>query len=208
MHGDLESLFGGGHETVHHDTHQHDIFEEASHFQNMGEGLVQALAMGTGLSSLLHPTSSLTDMHSHDLHLQDSEASDNFTHQNYWHDVSDLGSQAHLHLLRHSEAHDSNGDGVSDAASKDMGIGSIGEGTHHIVSLDWHDTNGHLHHSHGKDSDGDGWPDDLEQLAGTNPYDAASHPSLVEAHHFPTGTDENLPGTIDVTPSASPWLPV
>lgn len=208
MHGELESLLGAGHEMVHHDNHLHDTFEEAYSWQNAAEGLTQALTVGVGLSDLLHHTHSLTDMHSHDLHSQDSQSSDNFPHQDNWHDVSDRDSQAHLHLLRHSEAHDSNGDGVSDAASRDLGIGAIGEGTHHVVSLDWHDANGHLHHSHGKDSDGDGWTDDLEQLAGTNPYDATSHPSLVEAHHFPTGTGENLPGTIDVTPSASPWLPV
>ena len=207
MLGDLESLFGGGHELVHHDAHLHDTFEEASYFQNAAEGLIQALTVGTGLSDLLHHTHSLTDTQSHDLNSQDFPVGDN-SHQDHWHEVSDLGGQAHLHLLRHSEAHDSNGDGVSDAASKDLGVGAVGGSTHHAVSVDWHDASGHLHHSHGKDSDGDGWTDDVEQLAGTNPYDATSHPSLVEAHHFPEGSGENLPGTMDVTPSAAPWLPV
>lgn len=203
-------LFSGGHEMVHHDSHLHEIGEGTFHFQDAADNLMQSLTARTEVADLLHHVHSLPD--THDLHSQNLHSNDflesEHSSQGTWHDVGDPGDQAHLHLLRHSEAHDSNGDGVSDAASRDLGIGSVDGGAHQSVSLDWHDAGSHLHHSHSKDSDGDGWTDDVEQLAGTDPYNAASHPFLVEAHHFPAGSGENLPGTVDVTPSAAPWLPV
>ena len=209
MHGDLESFFGGGHEVVPHDTHQHDIFEEALFpVQSAAEGAMQVFSMGMGLAHLLHDTAHMTVTHLHGLHSHDAQTDTETSASQGWHEVNGVGNEPHLHLLRHSEAHDANGDGVSDAASRNLGINAVGGSTHQVVSLDWHDASGHLHHSHGKDSDGDGWTDDVERLAGTNPHDPNSHPSLVEAHHFPAGSGENLPGTIDVTPSAAPWYSV
>ena len=206
MHGDLESFFGGGHEIIHYDSHLHDPMEEAV-FPVLGaaEGVMQVFSLGDNFAHLLHDTIPATDFHSHFLDHQDHQAGAYVNDYHDWHDVGGVGHDVHLHILRHSEAQDSNSDGVSDAASRDLGIDPYNVHAHQPVVVDWHDTSGSLHHSSGKDSDGDGWSDDLERLAGTNPYDGASHPSLVEAHHYPAGSDENLPGTIDVVPAALPW---
>lgn len=204
MHGDIESFFGGGHEVVHHDAHLHDAADEAALVALSATVAAQAFNFGSNLPHLLHNT-----VHFHDTHHgsdQDNHQNDLDTHDpRLWQDASGLDHDLHLHLLKHSEAHDSNGDGVSDAASKDMGIDPSSE-YHQAVSVTWRDAHGHLHNNQGKDSDGDGWSDDIERVMGTDLYDAGSHPTLVEAHHFPAGSDENLPGTIDVTPSSSPWL--
>lgn len=207
MHGIFDSLLGGGHDLVSHDTHLHDVVEETPLLAlGAAEGAMQIFHLGAHLTHALHDTTHLTDAH-HPRHDSHAHTADHDTHNpRGWQDVGSAGSPPHLHLLRHSEAHDSNGDGISDAASKDLGLDPYAHNPHSSVHVDWHDASGHLHHSHGKDSDGDGWPDDIERMIGTDPHNAASHPSLVEAHHYPAGSDENLPGTMDVTPSTTLWI--
>jgi hypothetical protein len=208
MHGIFDSFMGGGHESVHHDTHLNDVFEEAPlSMAAPTEATMQVFGFDTHLIHPLHGILQPETHHSsidHQDHLADT---DTFDH-NVWHDVNTMGHEAHLHLVNHSQAQDSNGDGISDAVSNVLGVDSYAGGVHHTTNLDWQDASGHLHHSHGPDSDHDGWTNDLERLVGTDPNNPASHPSLVEAHHFPAGSDENLPGTIDVTPSSAPWYSV
>lgn len=116
-----------------------------------------------------------------------------------------LHDTAHLHLRQHSDAQDSNGDGVSDAASRDLGLDPYSVHGHHNFDVNWQDAGGHLHTNHGRDSDGDGWSDHLESAIGTDPHNSSNHPSLVEARHYPEGSDENLPGTYDATHANAPW---
>ena len=207
MHGDLDAFFGGGHETVHHDTHLQDAQDEAPFLvAGAADAAAQMFHFGANLTHIFHDTAHLSDAHHHEPDHQDNHADHEAQDLRGWQEVGSAAHTPHLHLLRHSEAQDSNGDGLSDAASKDLGIDAYATGAHRPIRVDWHDAAGHLHHSHGKDSDG--WADDLERLSGTNPYSATSHPSLVEAHHFPAGSEENLPGTVDISPSSSPWLPL
>ena len=144
MHGDLESIFGGGHEFIHresihqelaqHDLHLHDVLEEATLFTlGATQAAMPALNLGAHLSHL-HDPASLKETHngynphnnSHDYDPQNYDPQ-SFDHQtdfsshgwqdvslNGWQDVSDR-HDPHLHLLQHSEAHDSNGDGIPPA---------------------------------------------------------------------------------------------
>lgn len=70
--------------------------------------------------------------------------------------------------------------------SQEAGLGSV-------------DPHWHLRpESNALDSDLDGFSNAVEQALGTNRYDLTSHPAVVEAHHFPAGTQVNLPDTIDI----------
>lgn len=189
MHHDFDGMFGDSHDVGHHVSHLHDETDENQ----------------LPTSDTTHNQFHLLDLHDYGTDQQSLGASTDAHHLHGWHDENYVNHSPHLHLERHSEAADSNGDGISDAVSKDLGLDPFDTNAHHTVDLGWHDSNGRLHHTNGRDSDHDGWPDDLERLAGTDSRDAASHPSLVEAHHFPAGSDENLPGTADVTPQFQPW---
>ncbi len=203
MHGGIETFFGEGDDLIHHDAH---------HLEDAGETallpldtLTQDFNFGASLTDFQPWQHSVPDMHTpgfdhHEPH------TDFDTHDlREWQDVGNTNNTVHLHLLRHSNAVDSNSDGISDAASTDLRIDPFSGDTLPNIDLDWRDASGQVHHDHSVDSDGDGWSDGLECLVGTDPYNAASHPSLVEAHHFPAGSDENLSGTIDVTPSSQLW---
>ena len=203
MHGDIETFFGEGHDLIHHDAHHLEDADETALLPL--DTVFQGFSSGTSLTDFQPWQNSVPYMHTpgfdhHEPH------TDFDTHDlREWQDVGNTDNTVHLHLLRHSNAVDSNSDGISDAASTDLRIDPFSGDTPPNMNLDWRDASGQVHHDHSIDSDGDGWSDGLERLVGTNPYDAASHPSLVEAHHFPAGSDENLPGTIDVTPSSQLW---
>lgn len=203
MHGDIESFFGESHDQVYHDTHHPDEVDETALYPL--DTSAQVFNFGTNLTDFQPYQNSVPDIHSigfdHHEHNTDFDTHD----LREWQNVGNTDNTVHLHLLRHSTAVDSNSDGISDAASTDLHIDPFNGNIHPTVNLDWRDASGQVHHDHSIDSDGDGWSDGLERLVGTDPYNAASHPSLVEAHHFPAGSDENLPGTVDVTTSSLLW---
>ena len=219
---DLGSIFGGHHGGDHHDT-GHD---GADHHDTGHEGFeadeahlldVPLFASGAPLSSAhavgqvghtAYPVDALghhgtTDQSFHDH--RDHPVLDETPDLRPWHSADVVEYGPRLHMARHSEAIDSNHDGVSDAASRDLGLDPDAVHAHQPFQVDYVDRFGRAHHGGGRDSDGDGFADALERAVGTDPHDASSHPTIVEAHHFPAGSDENLPGTIDVVPSDQTW---
>lgn len=97
----------------------------------------------------------------------------------------------HLHLLDDSQALDADGDGFSDAVERDLGTDWLDPLDHPYVDID-------VYHPLHFDADGDGFSDAVENLMDTDPLDPFSHPDVVEAHHFPAGSNINLSGTFDV----------
>lgn len=218
MSGDIHGIFGGDDGTDYSDLgHQELCHPDLGHYDtepHEPQGADVPLFAAGALPPSVHQVDSETHFAPHPLehHGDSNRPYDSPPDTQVYREVSDLrawndiGIAHHdLHILKHSDAEDSNNDGISDAASRDMGIDPDAVRAHHTLELDYVDRLGHLHHADGKDSDGDGYVDDLERLVGTDPYDAASHPSIVEAHHFPAGSDKNLPGTIDVVPLDHLW---
>jgi hypothetical protein len=105
------------------------------------------------------------------------------------------GYTSHLHLVPESRAADTDGDGVSDATEVHLGTDPLDPSSQPVVGLGPYDR---------ADSDGDGFTDVAELRTGTDPMDPQSQPKLVQARHYPAGSDENLPGTLDV--SINSWL--
>lgn len=101
-----------------------------------------------------------------------------------------------LHSLLDSNALDFDHDGFSDAVEHHCGTDPY-DSLDHPSLMDWH--------LQRLDSDGDGFPDTFEHFMGTDPHSALSHPDVVFAHHFPAGSDLNLPGTYDVSATLPYW---
>jgi hypothetical protein len=212
---DLNGLFGGSggaehNDPGHHDLGHHDL--EANDPHSSGLPLFDLDALSLSAHTFDYANHLGHHLDSHDHHdaahhggeAQESREYDTSPDWRSWHDISG-SSETRLHMLHHSEAQDSNHDGVSDAASGDLGIDPFAPHSHETFHMDYVDREGHIHRPGGRDSDGDGFTDDVERAMGTDPYDASSHPSIVEAHHFPAGSDDNLPGTLDVMPSDNIW---
>ena len=96
--------------------------------------------------------------------------------------------QPHWHLTAEHNAVDTNANGLSDSVETQMGLDPTSDNgpASDILGLT------------GIDSDLDGWPDDIEVSLGTDPTGPDDFPMLVESHHFPEGSEQNLSGTYDV----------
>ena len=104
----------------------------------------------------------------------------------------------HLHLVDESDALDLDGDSFSDAAEIHLGTDPSDPGSHPTVDASWLTPSdpGVID----RDTDLDGYSDRIEALMSTDPDLPASHPEVVEAHHFPAGSDTNLTNTVDLFP--------
>ncbi len=101
----------------------------------------------------------------------------------------------HAHMRPSSEAIDTDDDGISNAVELRLGTDPLDARNHPLIG------GGEGDHA---DADGDIFPDSVELAIGTDPMSGASHPIVVEAHHFPAGSEQNLPDTIDL--SVHSWL--
>jgi len=105
----------------------------------------------------------------------------------------------HLHITHASEAIDTNHNGFSDAVERSFGLDPTSPHSHLYLDLQHGQLLLSNHPSHLADSDHDGFPDVVERVLGTDQMSALDHPVVVEAHHFPAGSEFNLPGTHDLS---------
>jgi hypothetical protein len=110
----------------------------------------------------------------------------------------------HFHLMPESRAANFDGDGFSDAVEARLRTDPYDPTSHPCLDASWFGdgvgTFGASSHS-----DRDGFPDGVEIQMGTNPLSELSHPDVTLAHHFPAGSDINLPGTIDIAPPVNSY---